>query len=260
MSFLIRLAIGTIEGLDGTEILALLANLPAGPRDDIDAIWRANRRADLAMDEYGLRRMEGYLWGHMDVAGAIVRQRVTSGLPTHDDESSDDEGPRDHLPLLNIVARKVNEVRRSMVLRGFLHDPQCASFWELPDDHGAALDTYSVDDDGRAIRMFTTDSPAPNTPVVHILSLARSLQLDDLNRALRKGVVPPLLRGKHRSRVLEVQATRVKLRSFRGWVRVHHILPGPGCSLTMMDSLDRAVRIMREPEVRVTPTTRAQRD
>lgn len=256
MSLMIRLAIGTFDGLDGTEILQLLANLPEGPREDIDAIWRQNRRADLALTELGLRRLEGYLWGHMAAAGAIVRKHASCGRPTLDDDSDDDEGLRDHLPLLNIVARKVNALQRSVVLRGFLHDSECASYWEYPDDPGIVPDAYRIDHDECAIRMFTTDSPVSNAPAIHILDSVRSLPLDDLNRSLRRGTIPPVLRGKHRARVLEVRAGRVKLRSVRGWDRVHDILPGPGCSLTMMDSLDRAVRILREPDVRVVQSTR----
>jgi hypothetical protein len=178
MSFLIKFVLAMLRGLGGPDLQKWLDDLPKSLGEEIGKIIRAHVGGDGKITDSGFQELSDWLKINLDKVPELFSS-LLRGQPDMGHRGS--SIIESYLLVLNAVTAAATEIGRPLVLKGFLHTPQCLSYWHR--DGGGSF----------SVRPFTKHpeldviSCHGTTLAIHIMETDSSFErVRDLNRAIRK--------------------------------------------------------------------------
>jgi hypothetical protein len=172
MGILIDIIIGLIHGLGGPDLKSWVDDLPSELGTTIGKIVKQNL-VDGQLTEDGIKSIESWLRINEKEISRIISSLLSP-------RAAKDSLIPYYTRALNIVVETIRQTGRSLVLRGFLHDTDCLTYWEYNTRLGSVLETFRKSTDFESIHV-------PFGLKIHVLKEKWSeSQLQELNMKIRK--------------------------------------------------------------------------
>jgi hypothetical protein len=174
MSILLDFTVGVIRGMGGPDLKDWVSNLPGKLGQEIGAIVKRNLDPDGRLTARGAEQVREVLDQAPEQLGNVVASLLRS-VP----EGTSDSLIGPYLDVLNFVVAALRRLGRLLVLRGFLHRPDCISYW-----HFGQRDSDQISDFRKHPNLDLIMSPL--SPRVYVLDEAPTDErVKELNLCIR---------------------------------------------------------------------------
>jgi hypothetical protein len=125
MAIIERIVIGFVKGMGGPDLDEWIDDLPKKAGVTIGDIVRRHRDVDGRLNAEGEKELEKIL--HADIS--ITTDAMSVILEKEANINATDSVLPSYLEVLNTVVKIMRDIKRPIVLRGFLHSHDCLTYW-----------------------------------------------------------------------------------------------------------------------------------
>jgi hypothetical protein len=238
---------GIIKGLGGPDLDELLENITKELGNEVGSLLRnivSSSGEKLRAEEEELKRwIEKNPQESTYMTSAVIDKAIEEDSPEAASLLSD------YLVVLNFVITSIRRTNRSILLRGFLHDENCTSYWECDRlSHGEPQYFRKPPNSERIM-------PPSSKPTVHIIDEKPDDSLiRELNLKIRRNKYGRLEEDKYR-RAKKIENIEEFTVEFGGYPKQTAEIPlGASGIMAMIQSLTIALEAQGSPKIELEGT------